>query len=262
VLKRLLIRVAGEPAARATYAGDASPAALAEGRLAVLARKPTLRRELERRDAAIRSALATYGRDGGGPVTEVGTGLTPYLETGVLHTDIYPSPRVDLLASALALPFGDGSLAGIVGIHAFHHFSDPGTFLQECARTLTPGGLVVLIEPNFNRLSRLVFGRLHPERFEREQPHWQQDLARDNDANQALSWMVFFRDRGRVLREHPDLQFVHTRELESLSFVLTGGYLLRQLAPNVVIEGVHRFAGRGRVLGATAVHRLIVLRRR
>ena len=259
--RALLLGIAGEPGAGATYDVSSSSETLLAHRARVLARKTALRRAIERRDAAIWAAHDRWCR-ARGAVVEVGAGLARVSGRPVVHTDIYPSPAVDCLASALALPFPDRSLSGIVAIHTLHHLQDPAGFFREAARSLAPGGVLLVVEPNHNALSRFIFGRFHPERFDREQAGWKQMLEHDNDANQALSYVIFERDRARFQRELPRLEICESEPLESLSFILTGGYLLRQMAPTRVIGGVAAVGGARALRGLTAVHRLIVLRAR
>jgi len=48
-------------------------------------------------------------------------------------------------ADAAALPFADGSLAGVYAVWVFHVVGDPGGLLASCARALRPGGRVVAV---------------------------------------------------------------------------------------------------------------------
>lgn len=261
VLRSIVLRLIGEPGAADTFRRDRDRSSIARYQAAILARKGVLRRELQRRDSSIWSAyldvITPIGR-----TLEVGTGLAPISGAGVIHTDVYQSPGVDCVASAQELPFRSGSFTGVLGVHMFHHLHDPVAFLNEAARVLSPGGALVLFEPNFNRLSRLVFGRLHPERFDGSQTGWseEQPIA-DTDANQALAWIIFFRDRERLRREVPALEFDSSRPVSSLSFALTGGYLLKPLLPSRLIGLVARVTSRGALLRWLSIHRVIVLRR-
>lgn len=59
-------------------------------------------------------------------------------------------------ASATDLPHPDGSVDAVVVVDALHHFPDPERCLEETARVLAPGGVLVVTE--FDRSTRL--GRL------------------------------------------------------------------------------------------------------
>lgn len=261
MLRSAILRIVGEPGAEQTFRRDRDPAAIAAFQAAILARKRVLQRELKRRDDAMWSAYRECVR-AEGRTLEVGTGLAPIRGAGLVHTDIYLSARIECAASAQQLPFRDGSFTGVLGVHMFHHLHDPVAFLREAVRVLAPGGVLVLFEPNFNRLSRLVFGRLHPERFDPTQRAWDEDHPiADTDANQALAWIIFFRDRERLRRVVPELEPCTTRPVSSLSFALTGGYLMKPLLPAPLIELVARVTAGGPLLRWLSIHRLIVLRR-
>ena len=55
--------------------------------------------------------------------------------------------------SATDLPHPDGSVDAVVVVDAFHHFPDQRRCLEEMARVLTPGGVLVVTE--FDRGTRL-----------------------------------------------------------------------------------------------------------
>jgi demethylmenaquinone methyltransferase/2-methoxy-6-polyprenyl-1,4-benzoquinol methylase len=56
-------------------------------------------------------------------------------------------------ASATDLPHPDGSVDAVVVVDAFHHFPDQRRCLEEMARVLAPGGVLVITE--FDRGTRL-----------------------------------------------------------------------------------------------------------
>ena len=51
------------------------------------------------------------------------------------------------------------------------------------------------------------------------------------DSNQALSWLVFFRDRERFARLFPQLRLERWGYLPWLSYLLSGGVNLRSFVP-------------------------------
>lgn len=55
-------------------------------------------------------------------------------------------------ANATDLPHPDGSIDAVVVVDAFHHFPEPERCLEEMARVLAPGGVLVLKE--FDRSTR------------------------------------------------------------------------------------------------------------
>lgn len=140
---------------------------------------------------------------------------------------------------ARELPFEDASLRAIFVTHVFHHIPDVARFLGEAQRTLVPGGVVSMIEVPHTPFARFFFDRFHPEPYDDRMAGW--SFASSDammDANQALSWIVFFRDRERFEREFPGLALEETGWLPWLSYVLSGGVTRRNLVPGFLVPVV------------------------
>src|SRR5262249_35442045 len=88
-----------------------------------------------------------------GRVLDVGCGLKPYAE--LFATDAYvgielrPTREgiVDVLASALHLPFLDGAFDAVVSNQVLEHVPEPSQMLSEAFRVLRPGGYLLLTTP-------------------------------------------------------------------------------------------------------------------
>jgi len=116
-----------------------------EIRRRIILEKPFLRRLYDEWFKGIRDELPA----GKGPVIEVGSGAG-YLEKFAPHvvkSDTIPCPDIDIVLDGGALPFADASLAALVMVDVFHHLSRPRSFLQEAQRCLSPGGMIIMIEP-------------------------------------------------------------------------------------------------------------------
>lgn len=142
------------------------------------------------------------------------------------------------------LPFEDASLRAIFVTHVFHHIPDVGRFLAEAQRTLVPGGVISMIEVPHTPFARFFFDRFHPEPYDDGVEDWAFD-SQDSmlDANQALSWIVFVRDRERFEERFPALSLEATDWLPWLSYVLSGGVTRRNLVPRLLVP-VLRWADR------------------
>ncbi len=69
------------------------------------------------------------------------------LHPRLLRLDIDPATFPDVFASALELPFGEGSFDVVISQEVLEHLPDPWAALAEVRRTLKPGGLLYLQVP-------------------------------------------------------------------------------------------------------------------
>ncbi|HET6879653.1 MAG TPA: class I SAM-dependent methyltransferase [Pirellulales bacterium] len=202
----------------------------------VLLNKRMLRRMFEGFYAECRRLDGRLFNGCDGPRLEIGSGSSIIKEfwPDVVTSDIKPLPFVDRVVDAQAMPFADGSLRAIYGINVFHHLPRPRLFFREAIRVLQPGGGVVFIEPYHGVFARWLFPRLHDsEIFDLTADSWENNLQSGpcSGANQALSGIIFDRDRERFLREFPELELVLDRPHTHLSYLLSGGVNFRQLVP-------------------------------
>lgn len=184
----------------------------------------------------------------------------------VVTSDIVPAPHLDLTLDAMNLNLEDQSVRVLYGINCFHHFPDPARFFTEVHRVVRPGGGVILIDPYFGPFASALYTNLfREETFDRGARGWRSDEQRDaTRANQALSYLVFFRDRARFLAENPNLEIVHAEVMTNyLRYVLSGGLNFRQLAPTGAVgalRAIEKLASS--MAGAMGLHHLVALRRR
>ncbi len=149
-----------------------------------------------------------------------------------MKSDLLVVPGIDLAADGLELPFAAGSLRAIVMTNLLHHVRDPGAFLRGAARCVRPGGVLSMIEPWVSPWSRIVYTRLHHEPFDPEASDWRLPPGGPlSQANGALPWMVFQRDRARLERDHPEWRIELVRPMMPFRYLLSGGVSLRGMAP-------------------------------
>jgi SAM-dependent methyltransferase len=204
---------------------------------------------------------------GDGQRIEIGAGSSLFSERypNVIATDIKPHPHLDRVLDAQAMDVESGTVRAVFGINCFHHLPDPQAFFRELDRVLVEGGTCVLIEPYYRPLAATFYARLFDtETFDRSQEAWE-DPARSimEGANQALSYIVFVRDRTLFEQRWPSLEIVAQEPLTNWPrYLLSGGLNFRQLVPSRSERLLRRFeralAPAGRWL---ALHHVVALRK-
>lgn len=206
---------------------------------------------------------------GEGLRVEIGAGVSLFKKyhPEILSTDIKAAPHLDRVVDALAMPFDAGTVRAIYGINCFHHFPSPDRFFGELQRVLTPGGGCVLIEPAYGPLARFMYRRMFDtEVFEPGQKGWDAagGMGVMQGANQALSYIVFVRDRAEFERRHPGLEIVERRTLRNYPrYLLSGGLNFRSLVPGAAVPLLRAAeAAAAPLAGVLGLHQVIVLRKR
>jgi SAM-dependent methyltransferase len=163
-----------------------------------------------------------------------GAGVLKDLFPDVYTSDVKFLPFVDFIARSEELPFADGSVRAIYAMNVLHHVSEPRAFFSELTRVLAPNGGVVMIEPYYGPIARLVFERLFTsEVYEPDAPGWP-NHGRDqpgSGANAALSYIILRRDRQLWEREFPKLELIRDEPHTQVTYIASGGLNFRQLVP-------------------------------
>lgn len=205
----------------------------------VLARKRMLREVFIEFHHSFHRLSRRYFK-GTGLEIELGAGIAPMRDSypDVLATDIVSSERLDRPINAEAMDLDDSSVKAFYGQNCFHHFPHPDRFFTELQRTLKPGGGAILIEPYYGSLAEFLYKRLFKsEGFDMHFESWETPSTGPmNGANQALSYIVFVRDKKVFENKYPDLQIVHQEVCGNyLRYLISGGLNFRQLLPSALI---------------------------
>jgi SAM-dependent methyltransferase/uncharacterized protein YbaR (Trm112 family) len=106
------------------------------------------------RYAAFAQAISSRARPDVGRVLVIGGGqlgknMAPLVESGldVIESDVYLSPRVQVVCDGHNLPFADGSFDGVVLQAVLEHVLDPVRVVAEAHRVLKPTGLIYAETP-------------------------------------------------------------------------------------------------------------------
>lgn len=171
---------------------------------------------------------------GDGDVLELGSGggyCDRYIK-GLITSEVFPSPSVQLVVDGRHIPFEGGSLRAIVFTDVLHHMPDVRQFFSEAVRCLRPGGKILMIEPWVTAWSRFVYRRFHHEPFLPEAQDWSFPPAGPlSGANGAIPWIVFARDRAKFESDFPELQIERILPFLPFRYLVSGGVGMRSLMP-------------------------------
>jgi SAM-dependent methyltransferase len=208
----------------------------------IIATRPLVRQTYERWYGAMLADVASVRGYRDAKILEIGSG-SGYVKTidpRVITSDVVPG-NVDMIIDAQRLPFDDASLRGILLTHVFHHIPDVTKFLHEAIRVLVPGGVIAMIDVAHTPLARLLFGRFHPEDYTSGRREWALDPdAPAAGANQALTWIVFQRDRAAFEASFPELRLECIERLPWLGYLFSGGVTRRNLIPDPIARAIGR----------------------
>jgi SAM-dependent methyltransferase len=201
--------------------------------------KPFLRRLYLRYYADFEAAVARA--PSGGLVVEIGSGGGFYREIrpAVVSLDVRPGAEVDVVASALQLPFRSQSTSAVLLLNVLHHIADPAAFFRECERILKPGGRVCLVEPYAGPVSRGLIKPLHHEPWDEAGMWTLPDSGPMTGANMALPSIIFVRDRARYDKEFAHLPVDRIRLHTIALYLLSGGVSMRSLVPGVLFSPIY-----------------------
>jgi SAM-dependent methyltransferase len=217
-----------------------------ERRRAIIRSNRFLRRIYDEWYGLICAAIPT----GPGGVLELGSGagfLAQYVP-GLIASEVFSCPEIQLVLDARTLPLASGSLKAIAMVDVLHHIPDNRAFLREARRCLRPGGTIAMIEPWVSTWSSTIYTRLHHEPFNPKAADWTFPQSGPlSGANGALPWIIFERDRGAFEAEFPELEIQTVRPFMPFRYLVSGGVSMRQLMPEATFplwRGVERLLER------------------
>jgi SAM-dependent methyltransferase len=161
-----------------------------------------------------------------------GAGFIKQLYPNVQTSDVLDLPDLDMVFDATKMPFQDNSLDAILLINVLHHIKNIEQFFAETQRVLKKSGRIVMIEPANTLWSRFVYTRFHHEVFD-PNAGWQVEGTRPLlDGNDALAWIIFSRDKELFAEKFPFLKISKIYCHTPVSYLISGGFTLRQLLPS------------------------------
>jgi SAM-dependent methyltransferase len=197
---------------------------------------------------------------------ELGAGVIPMsnIDARIKSTDVVPSDHLDGVLDATKLDVADNCITGFFLQNTFHHIPDPKAFFEETSRVLVPGGRIVILDPYYNNISRWLYMRLFKTEDFDMNGSWISDSTHAMiGANQALSYIVFRRDREVFATTFPELAIVGCSPVVfGLRYILTGGVNFKKIAPSWIFSVVRRFEKYPRSLRFFAIHWIVVVEKR
>ena len=168
---------------------------------------------------------------------EIGAGVSFFKKKypEIVSTDVKKAENLDMVVDAQNMPFEQNSIHAIYGINCFHHFPNPDMFFKELIRVLEDGGGCILIDPFYGTVARRFYKKLFDsETFNMNQENWENDeLGFMNGANQALSYIVFNRDKKKFETNYPSLEIVLQKPLNNyLRYLVSGGLNFKEILPS------------------------------
>jgi hypothetical protein len=197
----------------------------------IIQSKPFLRQIYNQWYLSISNALPTNIT---GPVLELGSGggfLKKYIPN-LITSEILQTPGVDVVLDGQRLPFQNQSLRGIVMLDVLHHLPDSKQFFKDASLCVQTGGAIVMIEPWVTPWSKFVYNNLHHEPFDADVEEWKFPRGGPlSQANSALPWIIFFRDRSIFENKHPEWKIQDVSLHTPFAYLLSGGVSMRSLMP-------------------------------
>jgi SAM-dependent methyltransferase len=173
-----------------------------------------------------------------GKIVELGSGAGN-LKSAIpqaICTDLFPNPWLDVVCSAYAMPFENGSVSHLVLFDVFHHLERPNAFFKEARRVLTEGGRVIIFEPYISASSMAVYGLLHHEPVAWNASINYSDYSPSENhyyAAQGNATRLFFQcETEKWLK---DWKVFHKRPVVSFSYLLSGGYSKPAMYPEMAL---------------------------
>lgn len=169
-----------------------------------------------------------------GKIVELGSGAGFIKEVlpKVITSDVIKGKDIDRVFLAERMPFKTSELGGILMINVLHHIKDSQKALREMERCLKENGKIVMIEPYNSIWGRFIYQNLHHENFDASAGWKIKGKGRLSDANIALPWIIFTRDREKYKKMFTTLKIVRITPHTPFRYLISGGLSKPQLLPN------------------------------
>jgi SAM-dependent methyltransferase len=198
----------------------------------ILNRKPFLQKIYREYYEQMKAAIG--GDFSAKQVVEIGSGagFIKDIIPRCIASDLIVMDGLDVAFSALEFPFKNDSLDAICMINVLHHLPRVDLFFTEAARCLKDGGKIIMVEPANTCWGKFVYTHFHHEPFDETAGWTFGGGGRLTDANVALPWIVFKRDRRLFEQKYPNFSVKSLKIHTPFRYLLSGGFTMRSLVPS------------------------------
>ncbi|MCX5815291.1 MAG: methyltransferase domain-containing protein [Proteobacteria bacterium] len=183
-------------------------------------------------------------------ILEVGSGTSPLkiFYNNIITSDIIDLEYLDYKLDCHKIDefdyIANESLDIVTLINVLHHLRDPLSFLTKASIKLKQGGQIIMVEPYFSSLSKLVYRYLHhePSVFEVDEPLLQEIKGPLSSANMAIPYMIFFSNKNWSSRLSLIYNFSpkSVAYFSSLSYMATGGISRKLPIPGFLYKNLFK----------------------
>lgn len=175
-----------------------------------------------------------------------GGGFIKKIIPDVITSDVIKLPDVDLHFSATDMPFKNESIDRFFMLNVIHHIHDAEMFFKEIDRCLKNNGKIIAIEPANTLWGRFIYQNFHHDEDFDPKGSWALKSQKPlSDANGALPWIIFIRDRKKFKKLFPHLKIRKVIPHTPIAYLVSGGMSYRQLLPSwmyPVVKGIEELA--------------------
>jgi SAM-dependent methyltransferase len=169
-----------------------------------------------------------------GLLIEVGSGggfLKRFIPK-VITTDVLKVDGIDRKLDLENIKLKSNSVSAFYMLNVFHHIKNPKRALSEMERCLVDEGKIIMIEPWPTIFSKFIYKNFHHETFDTNSDWKVRGTGRMSDANGALPWIIFKRDKQKFEKLFPNLKIEIVKPHTPFKYLLSGGLSHKQVLPS------------------------------
>ena len=160
-----------------------------------------------------------------------GAGFIKKVIPKVITSDVVSGHGIDKVFFAEKMPFANKSISAFYMIDVLHHIKNPSKALKEMDRCLVGGGKIIMIEPANTLWAQIVLKNFHHENFDTKAGWTIKGKGRLTDANMAIPWIIFVRDRKKFEKKFPNLKIRNITPHTPFSYLISGGLSYQPFIP-------------------------------